>query len=102
MDLIICVIKDIQIFETSHYRICGPPRGRMRTGRNQMTVSKMVHILAGAFILASLALAHFVNPNWLWFTAFVGANLFQSGLTNWCMLSKILKKAGLPEETSSC
>ena len=67
-----------------------------------MTVNKMLHILAGAFILISLALAHYVSPNWLWFTAFVGANLFQSGLTNWCLLSKILKKTGLPEETKSC
>ena len=67
-----------------------------------MTVNKMLHILAGGFILISLALAHYVSPNWLWFTAFVGANLFQSGLTDWCLLSKILKKAGLSEETKSC
>lgn len=67
-----------------------------------MTVSKMVHVIAGTFILTSVALAHFVNINWLWFTVFVGANLLQSGITNWCMLSTILKKAGLPEETSSC
>jgi DUF2892 family protein len=67
-----------------------------------MTVSKMVHIIAGTFILASLVLAHYVSPKWLWFTAFVGANLLQSGLTNWCMLSKILKKTGLPEESTSC
>ena len=67
-----------------------------------MTVNKALHIIAGALILISLALAHFVNPSWLWFTAFVGANLFQSGLTNWCMLSKILKKAGLPENSTSC
>ena len=67
-----------------------------------MTVNKMLHILAGAFILISLVLAHYVNPKWLWFTAFVGANLFQSGLTNWCLLAKILKKLKLPEETTSC
>jgi hypothetical protein len=63
-----------------------------------MTVEKMVHIVAGAFILASLALAHFVNPHWLWFTAFVGVNLFQSGLTGWCLMNKILKKMGLREQ----
>ena len=56
-----------------------------------------LHIIAGAFILASLALAHYVSPKWLWFTAFVGANLFQSGFTNWCLLATILKKAGLKE-----
>jgi len=58
----------------------------------------MVRVVAGAFILASLALAHYVSPNWLWFTAFVGANLFQSGLTNWCLMANILKKLGLPEQ----
>lgn len=63
-----------------------------------MTVEKMVHIIAGTFILGSLALAHYVNPKWLWFTVFVGANLFQSGLTGWCLLNQILKKMGLPEQ----
>jgi hypothetical protein len=63
-----------------------------------MTVEKMVHIVAGAFILASLALAHFVSPKWLWFTAFVGANLLQSGLTGWCLMNIILKKMGLREQ----
>jgi hypothetical protein len=63
-----------------------------------MTVEKMVRIVAGAFILASLALAHYVNPKWLWFTVFVGANLFQSGLTGWCLMNQILKKMGLPEQ----
>jgi hypothetical protein len=63
-----------------------------------MTVEKMVHVIAGTFILASLALAHFVNPNWLWFTAFVGANLLQSGLTGWCLMNNILKRLGVPEQ----
>jgi len=65
-----------------------------------MNVEKMVHIVAGSFILASLALAHFVNPNWLWFTAFVGANLLQSGITGWCLMNQILKKMGLPEQSA--
>jgi len=51
--------------------------------------------IAGTFILISLILAHYVNPNWLWFTAFVGANLLQSSFTNWCMLGIILKKIGI-------
>ena len=63
-----------------------------------MTVEKMVHIVAGAFILASLALAHFVSPKWLWFTAFVGLNLLQSGITGWCLMNNILKKMGLREQ----
>ncbi len=63
-----------------------------------MTVGRLNHVIPGTFIMASLALAHYVNPNWLWFTAFVGANLFQSGFTNWCLMSVILRKLGVPEE----
>lgn len=66
-----------------------------------MTVTRVLHIIAGSFILISLALAHYVSPKWLWFTAFVGINLFQSGFTNWCLLSSILKKAGLKEAPST-
>lgn len=68
-----------------------------------MTVNRIVHIFAGAIILASLALAHFLhNLDWLWVTVFVGANLFQSGLTDWCLLASILRKLGVPDQPSSC
>jgi hypothetical protein len=60
-----------------------------------MTLERYIRIIAGAFILISLALAHWVNINWLWFTAFVGANLFQSGITKWCLMEDILKKLGV-------
>jgi small-conductance mechanosensitive channel len=60
-----------------------------------MNVDRIVHSVAGTFILASLLLAHFVSPYWLWFTAFVGANLLQSGLTNWCLMSSILARLGV-------
>ncbi len=60
-----------------------------------MTVERAVRMLAGTLILASLALAHFVSLNWLWFTAFVGFNLFQSAFTNWCPAMSILKMLGL-------
>jgi hypothetical protein len=60
-----------------------------------MNVDRMVHSTAGAMILASLALAHWHSPYWLWLTAFVGANLFQSGLTNMCPLAPILAKVGV-------
>ena len=63
-----------------------------------MTVNRLISIIAGAFILISLALAHFVNPKWLWFTAFVGLNLFQSGFTGWCPMMNILKMLGVPED----
>lgn len=65
-----------------------------------MTVARTVRIVAGTFILASLALAHYVDPRWLWFTAFVGANLLQSGITKWCLMDSILKKLGVPESSS--
>ena len=66
-----------------------------------MTLHYRIRLIAGTFILASLALAHFVSPYWLWFTAFVGANLVQSSLTRWCLMEKILKTLKLagPEET---
>lgn len=57
-----------------------------------MTIDRVVHIFAGAMILASLALAATVNLNWLWLTAFVGANLFQSGFTGLCPLASMLKR----------
>jgi len=68
-----------------------------------MTMHQILRAVAGFFILLSLALAHYVSPNWLWFTAFVGLNPFQSAFTNWCPLISILKKAGVPEtKTGSC
>lgn len=62
-----------------------------------MNVDRIVHTVAGIFILLSLVLARVHSPNWYWFTAFVGANLLQSGLTNWCLMSTILRKLGVPE-----
>lgn len=59
-----------------------------------MTIERIVLAVAGGFILISLLLAHFVSPYWLWFTAFVGANLFQSAFTGFCPLALILKKLG--------
>ena len=65
-----------------------------------MTVDRWIRIFAGAFVLISLALGVpgsplFVSPHWLWFTAFVGANLLQSGFTCFCPLEKILAKLGV-------
>ena len=57
-----------------------------------MTIERVVRIFAGAVILASLALALTVSVNWLWLTAFVGANLLQSGFTRVCPLENILKR----------
>jgi hypothetical protein len=72
-----------------------------------MTINRIVRIVAGFFVLLSLGVGVeasplFVNANFLWFTAFVGANLFQSGFTNLCPLVTILKKLGVKESCESC
>lgn len=59
-----------------------------------MTSWQVVRLIAGAFILISLALAHYVHPAWLWFTVFVGANLLQSSLTRWCLMETLMRKLG--------
>ena len=60
-----------------------------------MSIHRIVLAFAGFMILASLLLGLYVSPWWYWFTAFVGANLFQSGFTRWCLLEKILLKLGV-------
>ena len=60
-----------------------------------MKMEMIIRRFAGSFILASLLLAHYHSPNWLWFTAFVGFNLLQSSFTNFCPLDMILKKVGV-------
>ncbi|MBU2527295.1 MAG: DUF2892 domain-containing protein [Bacteroidetes bacterium] len=57
--------------------------------------NRIVRAIAGSFILISLLLAIYVNQNWLWFTAFVGANLLQSSFTKWCLMEDILAKFGI-------
>jgi hypothetical protein len=60
-----------------------------------MSIDRVVLAFGGAMILVSLLLGHFVSPYWYWFTAFVGANLFQSAFTGFCPLALILRKAGV-------
>jgi hypothetical protein len=72
-----------------------------------MTVERLIRIFAGAFVLGSLALGVeaspvFVHQNFLWFTAFVGANLFQSGFTRLCPLEAILRKLGVKSGSTAC
>ena len=64
--------------------------------------NRIVRGVAGTFILISLVLAIYVNINWLWFTAFVGANLLQSSITKWCLLEDILKKFGVKDSNENC
>jgi hypothetical protein len=65
-----------------------------------MTTWQVVRVIAGTFILLSLALGVqgspiFHSANWLWFTAFVGVNLLQSGVSKWCLMESILRKVGV-------
>ncbi len=59
--------------------------------------NRAIRAIAGSFVLISLILAIYVNQNWLWFTAFVGANLLQSSITKWCLMEDILKKLGVKD-----
>ncbi len=60
-----------------------------------MTVERLLRLIAGFFVVASVLLGMYVHPKFLWFTAFVGANLFQSAFTNWCPMMAFLRKAGV-------
>ena len=62
-----------------------------------MTIERYLRLIAGFFVMLSVALGYWVHPAWFLFTAFVGLNLFQSGLTNWCPAMFILRKLGLRE-----
>lgn len=60
-----------------------------------MTIDRFVMRFAGSVVLLSLVLAHFASPQWLWLTAFVGANLLQSSFTGFCPLAIVLKRLGV-------
>ena len=60
-----------------------------------MSMHYAIRLVAGTFVLASLALGYWVSPYWFLFTAFVGVNLIQSAFTRWCLMEKILAKLGL-------
>lgn len=67
-----------------------------------MTVDRTLRLIAGLFVSASVLLGMYVHPWFLWFTLFVGVNLLQSGVTNWCPMMTILRKAGLPDGAPGC
>ena len=60
-----------------------------------MDVERWLRLVAGFFVLVSVALGMWVHPGFLWFTLFVGANLLQSAFTNWCPMMTILRRAGV-------
>jgi len=66
-----------------------------------MTVERAVRVLAGTFVLLSVALGYWVSPYWFLFTALVGLNLFQSGFTNMCPAMAIFRKLGLPDASGA-
>lgn len=63
-----------------------------------MSVNDWIHVIAGIFIMVSLALGTWGSPWWYLFTAFVGANLFQYGISKFCPMGLLIKKLGVPDE----
>lgn len=63
-----------------------------------MTLERYLRLIAGSFVLFSLALGYWVNPAWYLFTAFVGLNLVQSAFTNWCPMMTFLRWLGVKSE----
>ena len=57
----------------------------------------MLRLIAGLFVVASVALGMLVDPRWYWFTAFIGLNLFQSAFTQWCPMMTLLRKSGVQD-----
>ena len=67
-----------------------------------MTMENAIRILAGTFVLASVALAHWANPNWIWLAVFVGVNLIQSAFTHFCPAEMIFRKLGVGGGKGAC
>ena len=67
-----------------------------------MTVDRIVHLVAGSMVLVSLALNHWLHPDWIWLAVFVGANLAQSGVTGLCPLAALLRRAGVADSRTCC
>ena len=66
-----------------------------------MSLERYLRLIAGLFIMLSVALGMTVSPNWYWFTALVGLNLFQSAFTNWCPMMAFLRKLGVRSAESA-
>ncbi|MFC1515984.1 DUF2892 domain-containing protein [Thermodesulfobacteriota bacterium] len=62
-----------------------------------MVINDWIHVIAGTFIVGSLALGTWVSPYWFLFTAFVGINLFQYGFSKFCPMAVVLRKVGVPD-----
>ena len=66
-----------------------------------MKRERMIRVIAGVFVLVSLALGYWVDSRWYLFTAFVGLNLLQSGFSGWCLMDDILRKLGVDSSANS-
>lgn len=65
--------------------------------------TRVVHAIAGTFIIGSLLLGIYVHHHWFWLTGFVGVNMWIHALTNWCLMYRIVRKFGVKEDhTGSC
>ncbi|MDY3547178.1 DUF2892 domain-containing protein [Riemerella anatipestifer] len=64
--------------------------------------TRIIHAVAGTMVLTSLLLGIYVHENWFFLTGFVGLNLLQSSVTNWCLLKTILEKIGIEDDSNSC
>ena len=65
-----------------------------------MSLERWIRLIAGTFVSVSVALSYLHSPYWLFFTLFVGLNLFQSALTRWCLMEEFLKKLGVQSEAA--
>ena len=63
-------------------------------------INRYIRAIAGAFVVLSVLMAYFININWIWFTLFVGINLFQSAFTKWCLMENILKSLGVEDKNN--
>lgn len=63
-----------------------------------MNVDRMLRLIAGIFVLATIILSVYHSPKWLYFTGFVALNLIQSAFTNWCPMMTFLRKMGVKEQ----
>ncbi len=67
----------------------------------KMRMEDWIRAIAGAFVLISVCLGYFHHRYWLFFTAFVGANLLQSAFTKWCLMEDILEKLGIAKKSDA-
>jgi hypothetical protein len=65
-----------------------------------MSLERWIRLIAGSFVTVSVVLSYVHSPYWLFFTLFVGLNLFQSALTRWCLMEGFLKRLGVRSETA--